>query len=127
MLLTANQARMRDDGLVDASGMGWSGIRLPTPPIALILIIKLPFDQLATDHRVRIHLRDADRRDIDIGMAFDLQLPLDDRRPTGAAADYASVIDFPSDLPLEPDSTYEWVVSIDNVEVATRPIHTLSL
>lgn len=125
-LLTANQAMVREDGLVDASGLGWSGLRLPSPPVALILIIKIPYDQLAMDHQVRIQLRDADHRELDIGMVFELSLGQDGSRPAGAAVDYARVIDVPADLPLLPDSTYEWVVNIDGTEFATRIIHTLS-
>lgn len=125
MLLTANQALVRPDGLVDASGMGWSGIRLPSPPVALILLIKVPYDQLAVDHDVRIQLRDADHRDLDVGIAFDLSLPHDDARPAGAAVDYARVVEVAAGLPLDPGATYEWVASIDGSERATRVIHTM--
>src|SRR3954451_13840437 len=59
-LLLANSALQSPDGLISALGIGWSVTTSPTSPCALLLFVKVPWDQTNVKHRAVLDLLDAD-------------------------------------------------------------------
>jgi hypothetical protein len=60
ILLPASSAESAPNGLVHALGMGWSVTVSPTPPAALIVLLKVPWDQTNHRHGFRLSLVDGD-------------------------------------------------------------------
>jgi hypothetical protein len=116
-------------------GGGWSVIGPGPAPMAIAAKIEVPWDQANTKHELLLELLDADgqpvtpedeENPIRIGGQFEVG------RPPGVKP--GTPIDFPfavqiGPLPLEPDSRYEWRLTIDGkgaddwrLSFTTRPL-----
>jgi hypothetical protein len=132
-LLLANSAEDHD-GMVSALGLGWSMTASPTPPMALVLLMKVPWDQTNQPHKVQIKLVDSDGQapligqddkgnpaPIQIDGQFEVGRP--PGIPHGTAIDNSLVINLPPGMLLNAGTTYEWRVEVDGDEVATRSFY----
>lgn len=130
VLLLANSAESHD-GMVSALGLGWSITGSPTPPMALVLLMKVPWDQTNQPHQVQIRLVDADGQapllsqddhgnpaPIQIEGEFEVGRP--PGIPHGTAIDNSLVLPLPPGMPLDRGVTYEWRVEVDGDVVAAR-------
>jgi hypothetical protein len=130
-LLLANSAEPTPTGTVSALGIGWSMISTPTPPVALVILIKVPWDVTNVKHELLLKLVDADGHDVMLGVTpFGDPAPLEIRGefevgrpaglPHGTAIDQAMPINVGAGLPLVPGLSYEWRLIIDGEERAAR-------
>lgn len=129
VLLLANSAEQSPGGTISALGIGWSLVTTPTPPAALILLVKVPWDQTNVKHVAVLHLVDADGETVSLGPDIVRTAPLridiefETGRPPGlargTAIDWAQSINIGS-LPL-PSGRYEWRLTIDEAHAGRRP------
>jgi hypothetical protein len=131
-LLLANSAEAGPNGTVSALGIGWSITGTPTPPIALVLLIKVPWDQTNVKHRLTLKLVDSDGHDVMLGQTqlggdpapllidgeFEVGRP--PGLPHGTPIDQAMPITIGPGLPLIPGRGYQWRLEIDGDAVASR-------
>jgi hypothetical protein len=130
VLLLANSAEDHG-GMVSALGLGWSVTGSPTPPMALVLLIKVPWDQTNRPHHVQIQLVDSDGQPplivpdeqgnpgpVQVEGEFEVGRP--PGIPHGTPIDNSLVVQFPPGMPLNPGAMYEWRVEVDGDAVATR-------
>lgn len=124
-LLLANSAESTGAGMVSALGMGWSITASPTAPSALVIMIKVPWDETNRPHRLRLHLITEDGRadvfpDGTPGPQIDMEF--ETGRPPGIA--HGVPIDFAQAVTLGPlnlqPGRYVWRMDIDDHEVARR-------
>ena len=130
VLLLANSAEDHG-GMVSALGLGWSVTGSPTPPMALVLLIKVPWDQTNRRHDVRIQLVDSDGQPplivhdeagnpapVQVDGQFEVGRPAG--LPHGTPIDNTLVVSLPPGMPLRPGHMYEWRVHVDGDVVTTR-------
>ncbi len=79
VLLLANSAEVSPQGMVSGLGIGWSVTSSPTAPAALILMIKVPWDQTNVKHAALLRLVDADGHDVRLGESEPIHIKLDSR------------------------------------------------
>ena len=131
ILLLPNSAEATSVGTVSALGIGWSMVSTPTPPTAVIIFIKVPWDQTNTRHQLRLHLVDADGNDVMIaqtptGEAAPLEVQADFEvgrppgLPHGTDIDQVMSLNIAAGMPLIPGETYQWRVQINGEEKAAR-------
>lgn len=130
-LLLANSAEATPAGTVSALGIGWSVTSTPTPPAALVVLIRVPWDLTNVPHQLLLKLVDADGQDVMLGLTpFGDEAPLEIRGefevgrpagiPRGTPIDQVMPINIGAGLALVPGGRYEWRLSIDGEELATR-------
>lgn len=126
-LLLANSAEEYKGGMVNALGLGWSVTGTPTPPAALVLMVKVPWDETNVKHRLQIDLVDADGHPAQINANGDhikIEGEFEAGRPAGiikgTPIDTAAVFNLGPGLELTPGATYQWRVEIDGDLAASR-------
>lgn len=127
-LLLANSAEAHSqNGMVNALGLGWSVTGTPTPPAALVLMVKVPWDQTNVRHKVELALVDQDGHPATIndqGDIIRIDGSFEAGRPAGiipgTPIDAAVVINLSAGMALTPGAAYQWRVEIDGVVVASR-------
>jgi len=127
-LLLANSAEGHaNSGMVNALGLGWSVTGTPTPAAALVLLLKVPWDQTNVRHSALIDLLDADGQQAAIdgaGKHVQIQAEFEVGRPAGLVhgipIDQAVVINLPPGMRLTSGASYQWRVQINGEVVATR-------
>lgn len=130
-LLLANSAEATPAGTVSALGIGWSVTVTPTPPQALIVLLRVPWDVTNVKHELLLKLVDGDGHDVLLGQTpFGEPAPLEIRGefevgrpagiPHGTPIDQAMPITIGPGLPLVPGGSYEWRLSIDGEDLASR-------
>lgn len=129
-LLLANSAETAPTGLVYALGLGWSVTSTPTPPAALVVLIKVPWSETNSQHQFTIRLVDTDGHDVMLGQdqagnATGLQMEgqFEAGRPPGlphgTAIDQILAVNLGPGMPLQPGQTYQWRLEINGEEAAT--------
>lgn len=131
VLLLANGAEVGANGLVYALGLGWSHVSTPTPPGAVVIMIKVPWDQTNQPHQFVLKLVDGDGRDVMLGLdqagqpaplqvmgVFEAGRP--SGFPPGTAMDQMQVINIGPGLALTPGTTYQWRLEINGQDPAVR-------
>jgi hypothetical protein len=131
-LLLANSAESTPVGTVSALGIGWSVVGTPTPPSAVIIFLKVPWDRTNIKHSLQLKLLTADGHDVMFGQTptgeaapleviaeFEVGRP--PGLPHGTPIDQALPINIAPGLPLIPGQVYEWRLTVNDDEaVATR-------
>jgi hypothetical protein len=59
-ILLADAASQDSSGKIHALGLAWSKTTTPLPPQAVVLLVKVPWDQANRKHRFEVELVDAD-------------------------------------------------------------------
>lgn len=107
-----------------ALGLGWSMTGVPTSPIALVVFIKVPWDQSNIKHSIKIELVDGDGhlaqvvQDPSSGQTGQIVIEGDFETgrppglPAGTAIDQQMAVQL-GPLILPPNQTYEWRMSIN--------------
>jgi hypothetical protein len=131
VVLLANSAEATSVGTVSALGIGWSVTGTPTPPTAIIILIKVPWDQTNTQHILRLHLVDSDGNDVMMAHAptgedapLEIQADFEVGRPAGLPRgtdiDHVIPLSIAPGMPLIPGQIYQWRLQIDGEEKAAR-------
>ena len=125
VLLLADAATQDSHGKVSALGLGWSVTSSPTPPAALVLFMKVPWNLANQKHRLEMRLVDEDGRPagpgpegLNIQGEFEVGRP--PGLPQGTDIDNAIVLNLPAGLELGTDRGYEWRVEVNGDIVARR-------
>jgi len=120
-VLLADAAQSMPDGKVHALGLGWSNIPTPLPAHAVVIFIKVPWDQTNRQHSMNIELIDADGQAVTVpGPVGDQALKLEGQfeagRPAGVEPgtpmDMALTFNLAQGLPLGP-GRHTWVLTIN--------------
>ncbi|HSV38181.1 MAG TPA: hypothetical protein VLI04_05425 [Nocardioidaceae bacterium] len=127
-LLLANSAESHaQSGMVNALGLGWSVTGTPTPPAALVLMVKVPWDQTNIRHKVELELVDQDGHPATIndqGGTVRVDGSFEAGRPAGiipgTPIDTTLVINLSPGMALTAGAAYQWRVEIDGEVVASR-------
>ena len=121
VLLLADAAQVSPDGAkVHALGLGWDATGTPTPPVTLVVLIKVMWHETNERHHFVLQLRDAD------GHGVSLQGPHGDQlvqvegdfevgRAPGIPSGTTQTVKLAAgvgSMPLPP-GRYEWHASID--------------
>jgi hypothetical protein len=97
-------------------GGGWSSAPTPTPPMAVVVKIEVPWDRSNESHEWRLALVDADGRgvrvtdDQEVHVAGRLEVGRPAGLPEGSPLDAPLVVNF-MPLPL-PAGRYEWRLEV---------------
>lgn len=123
-VLLADSAQQDPAGKVHALGLGWSTTITPTPPSAVVVILKVPWAQTNQKHRLRLQLLDADGQPVNIGQdaqgqpvpmlvegEFEVGRPAG--IPAGMALDQSLAINIGAGLPLQAGQMFEWRLEIN--------------
>jgi Family of unknown function (DUF6941) len=126
VLVPANAAEHNQlQGLVSALGLGWSVTSSPTPPFAIIIFIKVPWDVANVRHRAVLDLltSDGDPAHDVTGLPLNALIEFETGRPPGLTPgtpiDWTQALNIAS-ISLEP-GCYEWRLEIDGKPAARRP------
>ena len=112
-------------------GIGWSVTGTPTPPSAIIILIKVRWDQTNTQHILRSHLVDGDGNDVVMpqgptgeDVPLEIQADFEVGRPAGLPRgtdiDHVIPLSIAPGMPLIPGQIYQWRLEIDSDEKAVR-------
>jgi len=120
-LLLADSAQMTASGTINATGLGWTRISNPVPPIALVLFVEVPWNQAGDVHAFRVELVDADGHAVSVqnpdgslttvGGDGQFKASLEPGAPPGTPASSAASLSM-SALSLTP-GRYEWRLIIN--------------
>jgi hypothetical protein len=121
----------RTTGKVHLLGAGWSLTGPPVPPFAIAGFLRIPWDEAKEDLSFRLQLVDEHRTKIELPRAdgesrsvrFEGKLGLVEAQPDEDVTrevpmNLSFSLNIPP-LPLSPGRTYEWVLEISGVEVAS--------
>jgi hypothetical protein len=125
-LLLCDAAIADDKGKVSMLGAGWSVTSSPTPPQAVAVLIKVPWDRANQKLPLKLDMLDGDGNAVQID-AGDMRVPIHGEgvievgRPPGvdpgSPLDAAFVLNVPP-LPLSP-GRYEWRLEVAELEITT--------
>ncbi|MGF1663894.1 MAG: hypothetical protein ACFCVG_15780 [Kineosporiaceae bacterium] len=110
---------------VHALGAGWSVTGSPTPPMAVVALIKVPWDQANTQHVARLELVDADGQPVTVqgpagAQALKVEQVFEVGRPPGLPRgieiDHSICVNLGPGLPLQPGMSYQWRLTMDGDE-----------
>lgn len=119
-LLLADSALQSPDGKVHALGLGWSVTKAPTPPAAILLLIKVPWDQANRKQKFVLQLLDTDSQQVMLpGPMGDQPVRVEGEfesgrpagLPSGVPLDVQLVIPVAAGLPLTP-GVYVWQLEV---------------
>lgn len=132
VVLLANAAEANQNGLVNALGLGWSVTGTPTPPAAIVVMMKVPWTDTNQQHDFCLKLVDADGQEVMLGQnpqtgevaplqlvgQFEVGRP--PGLPHGTSLDNALTINIGPGLPLVPGAIYQWRLEVNGSEVAAQ-------
>lgn len=107
-------------GKVNALGLGWSVTSTPTPHHALVVVLKVGWDETNASHHMILRLLTADGQQADVPTPFGVQpltveVDFEVGRPPGTmrgqSIDHSTAINVGPGLPLTP-GRYEWRLQI---------------
>ncbi|RNM16319.1 DUF6941 family protein [Nocardioides pocheonensis] len=128
VLLLADAAEVTN-GKVSSLGAGWSVTATPTPPMALVAVIDVPWDQTNQKHQLVIELRDADGRAVSFQRgpegqplpALHVEAEFEVGRPPGVPAGtpmrHQLAIALAGGVPLAAGEKYEFHLTIDGEDM----------
>lgn len=128
ILLLADAAEAVN-GKVSALGSGWSVTSSPTPPMSLMVIIDVPWDQTNQKHKLEIELRDADGKAVSFQQgalgqplpAIHIEAEFETGRPPGVPAGtplrHSLAINLGPGMPLKAGEKYEFHLTIDGDDI----------
>jgi hypothetical protein len=121
-ILLADAAQRDRNGKVHALGLGWSSTTTPLPPHAIILLLKVPWDQANQKHKFEVELVDEDGHPITttgpvgeqaVKVAGELESGRPPGLPPGTPLDVALTFNIGAGLPLVP-GRYTWALKIND-------------
>ena len=124
VVLLADSAQTDPANKVHALGLGWSVTSTPTPPSALVVLLKVPWNATNRKHSFELRLIDADGQPVMLGrdpttgepaplmVQGDFEVGRPPGIPPGMALDQAFAINL-GPLPLQGGQMYEWRLEID--------------
>jgi hypothetical protein len=124
-LMLADSAQTDPAGKVHALGLGWSNISTPSPPIALIAMLDIPWDQTNTKHKLAIELLDGDGQPVSFENgplgnavpAVQIEAEIEAGRPPGLSPGtpirQSFAIQIGPGMPLVAGQKYEFHMSIN--------------
>lgn len=122
-VLLADFAQSDSSGKVNALGLGWGVIGTPTPHHAVIVTLRVGWDETNVKHHLTLRLLTADGLNaVEVPTPFGSQSLMVEAdfevgRPAGIAQgssiDHSLAINIGAGLPLTP-GRYEWRLHIDN-------------
>jgi hypothetical protein len=134
-ILLADAAQRSSDGKISALGLGWTVTTTPLPPQAVVVFIKVPWDQANEVHHAVLTLVDEDGRPAapqgsdggEIAIATDFETGRPAGVPKGMPLDVALTFAIAPGLPLPPGG-YVWRLDIDGEgqETWRAPFHVQS-
>jgi hypothetical protein len=116
---------------VHALGVGWSVTGSPTPPMAVVALVKVPWDQSNIRHTAVLALVDADGQPVTVPgpagpQALRIEQEFEVGRPVGIPRgmeiDHSLCVNLGPGLPLLPGSAYEWRLTLDGDEDAAEVV-----
>lgn len=124
-VLLADFAQSDNSGKVNALGLGWSVTGTPTPNHAVVIVLRVGWDEANIQHRLVLRLLTADGLNaVEVPTPFGSQplvveVGLEVGRPPGLAQgstiDHSLAINVGPGLPLTP-GRYEWRLRINDQE-----------
>jgi hypothetical protein len=119
-ILLADAAQRSPEGKVHALGLGWTVTSTPLPPQAVVVFIKVPWDEANETHNAVLTLIDEDGRPVlpqgPDGGELQIQTQFETGRPPGVPRgmplDMALTFTIAPGLPLNPGG-YVWRLEID--------------
>jgi hypothetical protein len=121
-VLLADYAQGDNVGKVNALGLGWSVTTTPTPHHAVVVMLRVGWDETNVEHQLSLRLLNADGLSaVDVPTPFGsqpllIEVTFEVGRPPGLARgstiDHSLAINVGPGLPLAP-GRYEWRVEID--------------
>jgi hypothetical protein len=131
-ILLADAAQRSPEGKVHALGLGWTVTSTPLPPQAVVVFIKVPWDQANESHHAVLTLLDEDGRPVmphgPDGGELRIETQFETGRPPGVPRgfplDMALTFAIAPGLPLPPGG-YVWQLVIDGEgqETWRAPFH----
>lgn len=122
VILLADAAQS-ESGKTHALGLGWNVTGLPTPPMALVVLIDVPWNETNTKHKLTIDLVDADGKVVSLGQGplgaetLHLEAEFEAGRPPGippgSPIRSELAINIGPGLPLVPGQNYEFRMKIN--------------
>lgn len=122
VLLLADAAQADANNKVHALGLGWSVTTTPTPPAALVALIKVPWHATNQKHTAVLRLLDADGHPVVLGgpdggevieVSSDFEVGRPPGVPLGTPMDLPIVIGLGPGMPLAGEAHYVWQLEID--------------
>ncbi len=122
VLLLADAAQADPANKVHALGLGWTVTSTPTPPAALVALIKVPWHATNEPHRAVLRLLDADGRAVElpgpegestVEIVSEFEVGRPPGVPTGTAIDVPLVVTLGPGMPLPANTRYVWQLEID--------------
>lgn len=120
-ILLADAAQTTPDGKIHALGLGWAVTVTPLPPQAIVVLIRVPWDQSNDPHTAVMELHNADGQLMTVPgplgeQPMRMQAEFETGRPPGipkgTPLQVPLAISVGSGLPLQP-GRYEWRLTID--------------
>ena len=121
-MLLADFAQGDNTGKVNALGLGWSVTTTPTPHHAVVIILKVGWDEANIQHHMTLTLLNADGGNVEVptpvgAQPLMVEVDFEVGRPPGLARgssiDHSTAINVGPGLPLPP-GRYEWRMRIDD-------------
>lgn len=129
-LSLANSAEAAPNGLIHALGLGWDQTSTPTPPMAIVLMLRVPWDLTNKPLPIEIKLIDEDGYEPLLGQdpagnpaPIMIQTELEVGRPAGvkpgSSLPVNQVLNLGPGLPLVP-KRYEWKLTVSGEHIASH-------
>lgn len=122
-ILLADFAQADGQGKIGALGLGWSVTGTPTPPQAVIVLLRVGWTEANRPHKLEVSLLTADgenavmapgpfnEQPLKVEATFEVGRPVG--IPEGSDIDHNLAVGIGAGLPLEAGRRYEWRLSID--------------
>jgi len=107
---------------VHVLGLGWTVTSTPTPPAALIALVKVPWGATNEPHQAVLRMLDADGRPVllpgpegesAVEVVSDFEVGRPAGLPVGSDIDMPLVVTLGPGMPLAPHTRYVWQLEID--------------
>lgn len=129
-VLLADFAQTDPTGKINALGMGWSVTQSPTPHMAVVVMVKVGWNETNRLHRMTLNLLTADgkhavtvpgpvgQQPLSLQVQGEFEVGRPPGLPEGSTIDHALAINIAAGLHLAP-GRYEWRLTIDTHEEET--------
>lgn len=117
-ILLADSAQADQLGKAHALGLGWSVTTSPTPPMALVLLFEVDWNEANIRHHITVELNDSDGRPVllpgagsPLRFEADIEVGRPVGTPEGSPLGLPMAINIGPGLELTPGQRYRWVVT----------------